>query len=109
VSGLTVTKSDRPVRNAFLFSRDHGCSCTLLADDADWSKPVWALDPAVLKGLEKAVAMIGVRARGLSLRALWIGDAPATQEHLPLKQLLRIVRANGIRNKHVYLVGKGED
>jgi hypothetical protein len=106
VSGLTVTKSGTPTRRAFHFSRGRGCACSLLADDADWSKPIWALDPAVLDGLARAVELMGNRARGLSLQALWIGDEPETEERMPLKELIRIIRANAVRNKHVYLVGK---
>jgi hypothetical protein len=102
-SGLTVTKSPK---NIFHFSREPGCSCSLLSDDADWSHPIWAMDPEVLDGLAKAVELIADRAHGLRFQALWIGEAADTQDRLPLGQLLRDIRGNAIRNKHVYLVGK---
>jgi hypothetical protein len=106
VSGLTVTKSHRSLRNAFHFSREPGCSCSLLADEADWNDPVWAMAPQVLEGLAKAVELIADRAKGVRLQAIWIGEAPATQDRVPLGELLRAIRGNAIRNKHVYLVGK---
>ena len=104
-SGLTVTKSDRPMGNAFHFGRGPGCSCSLLTDEADWSHPVWSLDPQVLEGLARAVELIVERAKGVRFQALWIGEGPDTQERVPLKELLRDIRGNAIRNKHVYLVG----
>ena len=39
VSGLRVKKVSRPVKGAFWFSRDGGCSCSLMADNADWGGP----------------------------------------------------------------------
>jgi len=60
----------------------------------------------VLEGLAKAVELISERARGLAFQALWIGDKPESEDRVPLKQLLRDIRGNTIRNKHVYLVGK---
>jgi hypothetical protein len=106
MSGLTVTKSDRPVTDAFHFARGRGCSCSLLADEVDWSKPTWALDPQVVEGLAKAVELLADRAQGLTFQAIWIGDTAETTERVPLKQLLRDIRGNTIRNKHVYKVGK---
>ena len=40
VSGLRVRKYHRPDTGAFHFSRDGGCSCSLMTDDADWKSPV---------------------------------------------------------------------
>ena len=106
VSGSMVTKSRRSKRNAFQFTREPGCSCSLLGYEADWNDPVWALDPQVLVGLAKAVELIADRTNGVRFQALWIGEAPDTQDRLPLGQLLQAIQTNAIRNKHVYLVGK---
>jgi len=105
VSGLTVTRESRTARGAFKFSREPGCSCSLLSDDADWNNPTWALEPEVLEGLAKAVEAMAERAKGLSFQAIWIGDRPATRERVQLKQWLRDIRGNAVKNKHVYLVG----
>jgi hypothetical protein len=106
ISGLTVTKTARPTRGAFRFSVGPGCSCSLLADTADSIQPTWALAPEVLEGLAKAVDAIAGRAKGLTFQALWIGDTPETSDHVRLKELLRTIRGNAVRNKHVYRVGK---
>jgi hypothetical protein len=108
LSGLTVTRTSRPVSGAFLFSREPGCSCSLLSDDADWNNPTWALEPDVLEGLAKAVEAIADQAKGLTFQAIWIGERPATRSRVQLKQLLRDIRGNAVRNKHVYVVGAAE-
>jgi len=104
-SGLTVTSSDRPSKGALQFGQDRGCSCSLLADEADWSHPVWALDPRVLEGLARAVEFIAGRAKGVRFQALWVGETAESHERISLEELLRTIRANAVRNKHVYLVG----
>jgi len=106
VSGLTVTQSHRPVENSFHFARGRGCSCSLLADEADWNHPTWILDPQTLEGLAKAVEAIADRASGLTFQAIWIGETAETEGRVRLKELLRDIRSNAIRNKHVYRVGK---
>jgi hypothetical protein len=63
------------------------------------------LDPPVLEGLAKAVELIADRAKGVRFQALWVGETPETQGPVSLKELLRAIRGNAVRNKHVYLVG----
>ena len=105
LSGRTVTKSMTHVATAFYFAREPGCSCSMLGDDADWDSSTWAFDPAVLEGLARAVKEVAARAKGLTFEALWMGYPFETQEHVPLKQLLRDIRSNAIKNKHRYVVG----
>jgi len=49
VSGLAVRKTDRPIKGALHFALDPGCSCSLLAESADWNQATWDLAPAVLE------------------------------------------------------------
>jgi hypothetical protein len=105
ISGLVVTKKNRPVKDALHFSRKPGCSCSLLSDTADWGRDTWALEPEVVEGLAAALSAIHEEAGGLSFQALWIGDKVATEECVPLKELLRDVRANKVKNRHVYRAG----
>jgi hypothetical protein len=105
-SGLTVTKVNRPAKGAYRFAREPGCSCSLLSDDADWNRPTWDLQNDVLEGLARAVEMVAERAGGLTLQALWIGDQPDTTSRVPLKALLRDIRSNSLKNKHVYRIGR---
>jgi hypothetical protein len=106
VSGLTVTKSHHPCAGSLHFSRGGGCACSLLSDNADWNNPTWDLDPQVLDGLAKAVTLLGERVSGFVFQAIWMGDEPETTDRVRLEQLLRDIRANAVRNKHVYRIGR---
>ena len=108
LSGLHVVKANRPVKGALHFSRDGGCSCSLMADNADWNKPTWSLQPQVLPGIAAALEVLATEADGFSLRATWIGDVPQTTALHKLKEVLDDVRNNRVKNRHVYLVGKAE-
>ncbi|HSP13126.1 MAG TPA: hypothetical protein VLV78_00055 [Thermoanaerobaculia bacterium] len=101
-------KANRPIKGALHFSRDGGCSCSLMADGADWTEPTWALEPEVLPGIAAALEVLAAEADGFSLRATWIGEVPETTRHHKLRQVLEDVRHNRVRNRHVYLVGKSE-
>jgi len=105
VSGLSVRKTDRPVKGALRFSLEPGCSCSLLAESADWSQATWDLAPAVLEGLAKVVELVAEEAGGLRFQALWVGDEAETEAHVAVKQLARDIRGNKVRNKHVYWIG----
>lgn len=106
VSGLRVRKQRRPVDGALHFSRDGGCSCSLMADDADWNASEWALEPSILTGLAAAIQVIYDEAGGFTLQAVWIGDEPNARERVALRDVLKDVRANRVKNKFVYVVGK---
>jgi hypothetical protein len=109
VSGLTVTKSDRPFKSTFHFSREPGCSCSLLSDEAEMDAPAWLLAPAVLEGLAAGVELLATRAGGVRLQAVWMGESVRAEERIPLKQLLRLIRGNAVGNWHAYLVGSAFD
>ena len=106
VSGLRVRKRDRPFADSLHFSRESGCSCSLLGDDADWGAATWEFVPEVLDGIAKALETLHSEAKGFTFRAIWMGDEPKTEAHVQLKDVLRDVRANKIKNKHVYKVGR---
>ena len=103
-SGLWTKKVNKPVKGAIHFSRGGGCSCSLLSEDADWDKPVWALENGVLEGLAAALELLGKEAGGFTLRAIWIGDEVETEGRLSLSQMLDEVRGNRVRNRHTYKV-----
>jgi hypothetical protein len=109
VSGLTVTKADRALAGAFRFGREPGCSCSLLADEADWNAPVWALEPTVLEGLATAVELLATRAGGVRFQALWLGESLRSEGRIQLKELLRQIRRNNVWNRHAYLVGRSHE
>lgn len=104
VSGLSVKKVRRPVKGAFSFSRDGGCSCSLLAETADWGEPVWALVPEILDGLAVALQVLGKEAGGFTFLALWMGDKAETKSEISLSEMLKEVRNNQVKNWHTYIV-----
>lgn len=104
LSGLRVEKLNKPYKGALYFSRDGGCSCSLLSDNADWNEPVWELEPEVLEPLAKALQVLGDEAGGFTFQAIWIGDSAETANESTLSEVLQEIRNNKIRNKHIYKV-----
>lgn len=105
VSGLTVTKTDRPLVGSFLFGTEPGCSCSLLADDADPDAAVWSLDRTVLDGLARALELLATRAKGVRLQAVWMGEQVRAEERIELKRMFDLIRRSAIGNRRAYLVG----
>jgi hypothetical protein len=106
VSGLKVTKLNTPEEGALWFSVDGGCSCSLMADDADWSDQTWKLESKVLSGLAAACELLDREANGFTLQAYWIGERPEARVRVALREVLADIHENRVRNKHVYVVGK---
>jgi len=65
VSGLRIAKRNQPLKGALHFSRDGGCSCSMMADNADWNAPEWALEPETLEGLASALQVLDNEAGGI--------------------------------------------
>jgi hypothetical protein len=70
VSGLRVEKLKGAHKGALGFSREGGCSCSLMSDDADWNRPVWDFEPEILEPLAKALQTLGEESGGFSLQAI---------------------------------------
>jgi hypothetical protein len=102
-SGLRVGKR----KGAFFFSREGGCSCSLLSENADWDQPVWALEGEVLEPLAAALRLLAEEADGFTLRALWVGDDAKTKSDVTLSEMLTDVRENRVKNWHTYSVSAG--
>jgi hypothetical protein len=106
VSRLWVKKRNKPTKGAFYFSKDGGCSCSLMAESADWNNPIWDLDPDILDGLTKAIKLLGEESDGFTFQALWIGDKVESKANISLQGLLTDIKTNKVKNKHIYVVGK---
>lgn len=104
LSGLRVEKQNKPYKGALWFSRDGGCSCSLMSDNADWNEPVWELEPEILEPLAKALQVLGEEAGGFTFQAIWMGDKPETSSESTLPEILKEIRNNQVKNKHVYRV-----
>jgi hypothetical protein len=87
VSGLRVAELRAPVKGALHFSRDGGCSCSMMSDDADFNAPVWNLEPAVLEGSASALRLLAEGGNGFSFQALWIGEEPESQSNVEVEDL----------------------
>jgi len=106
VSGLWVKKRNKPTKGAFYFSKDGGCSYSLMAESADWNNPIWDLAPEILDGLSKAIQLLGEESDGFTFQALWIGDKAESKAKISLQDLLTDIKTNKVKNKHIYVVGK---
>jgi hypothetical protein len=56
--------------------------------------------------LASAIELLATEAGGLAFNAYWAGETPKARARVPLRELLRDVRANQVKNGTVYLVGK---
>jgi hypothetical protein len=84
-----------------------GCACALLADNADWDAPFYALDSARCADLARTLEFLHGRSRRLRVRAVWAEGAlsahpPAGTTQASLAALLSDVRAGRIANNVVY-------
>jgi len=77
-----------------------------MTDDADWNASEWALEPSILTGLAAALQLIDEEAGGFTFQAVWIGDETHARERVALRDVLKDVRENRVKNKLVYVVGK---
>ena len=106
VSGLRVEKLKVPVKGALWFSVDGGCSCSLMAGNADWNDAIWKLNPAVLPGLAAAVDLLIKEVKSFTFQAYWAGDKPKKEIRVAGRDLLRDIRNNAIRNGERYAIGR---
>ncbi|WP_282000295.1 hypothetical protein [Geotalea uraniireducens] len=75
-----------------------------MSDNADWNEPVWELEPEILEPLAKALQVLGEEAGGFTFQAIWMGDKPETSSESTLPEILKEIRNNQVKNKHVYRV-----
>ena len=101
-SGLRVTKAGEEL----WFSETPGCSCSLLTDHADFSASTWNFRADLLDNLATAFAVLGKEASGFTFEALWAGDEIESEGKTSLRDFLKDVRSNNVRNGHRYIVGR---
>ena len=81
-----------------------GCGCPLLTACADFAADFWDLEPNVIPALEMALTAIAREANGFTLSALWAGDNIESTSNLSLAEFVADLRANRLRNAHLYRV-----
>lgn len=86
-------------------TEDGSCSCSLLADDADWNAATWALRadvvPAVVATLE---SLLSVGPSVVRISALWAGHKPEHVRDISAKNFIESVSNEGLGTKTTYVV-----
>lgn len=81
----------------------HGCE--LLADEADWDAPTWAMTD---QGTRRLAAfferLFELASRDMSVSATWEGDQPDAENAISRSELLSMVSASSLGTKTRYLV-----
>lgn len=92
-----------PLR-AFISERG-GCACSVLTDDADWNAEAWAMRPEILEPLAATIEhLIHAVPDGLTIEALWAGDAPKATVTMGAEEFASLVRTSRIGTKIRYEV-----
>ena len=89
-------------------SEEGGCACSLLADDADWDAPVWAMRPEVREPLAQTLETLasGIPS-GTVIEALWVGESAGHDQHVTPAGLAALVRADSLGTRTRYVVSGG--
>lgn len=86
-------------------TEDGSCSCSMLADDADWNARTWTFRAEVLPALESTLrVLIELGPLPLRIAALWGGEQPAVVVRLSADQFLSQLRCEGLETSTAYLV-----
>lgn len=82
-----------------------GCSCSLLADDADWNAPSWSIRPDVVGRLAATLEILARRGpAGLVVQAMWAGEAPTETVVVTPHELAEAVKAGRLGTHTQYTV-----
>lgn len=86
-----------------------GCACRLLSDQADWNKPIWALDSSSLPDCAKAISHLFINgATELWIKAFWAGEKtmPKTVDKINISRVdfHKAIMDNRVRNFAEYHV-----
>ena len=87
-----------------------GCACSLMADDADWDAPYYALRPQMAEPLARTFEFLRTHAgaAGMYVRAAWVSDAPKPlapgETTYASAELVVDIRAARIANNRAYRV-----
>ena|GEM_PF-1612635 len=86
-------------------TEDGGCSCSLLADDADWNSETWTLRAdVVLQTVATFRAFLENAPIPLRISALWAGDESANLEQVDAVTFLELVAVRGLGTRTTYAV-----
>jgi hypothetical protein len=86
-------------------TEDGSCSCSLLADDADWNDVAWSFRAEVVPSL--VAVLRTVLAEGPSvirITATWFGEKPERVEEVTARQFLALFEGEGLGTNTAYVV-----
>lgn len=95
----------RPVRAKL--TEDGSCSCSLLADDADWNATTWALRPDLVPAAVATMrALLFDCPPVLRVAALWLGDQPDETREVSALDFLQLLATEGLGTRTAYSVNR---
>ena len=114
-SGLCVRLARPPLwpwardRDAkLLISKDGGCACSMLSEDADWDAEVWAMKAGLLEQLARTLSALAEHGpKGMAVEALWQGEKPERRENVTAEELAALAR-NSRLGTHTRYVLSGD-
>jgi hypothetical protein len=94
---------ERPVLATL--TEDGGCSCSLLADDADWNAATWALRPDAVAAVVATLRILLEHGPAtLRISALWAGESVECVEAVDRDEFLARILGAGLGTRTAYLV-----
>ncbi len=81
-----------------------GCACDLLADDADWDAPTWAMHAAGRAALAATLGVLAGVAPGATVEVLWAGDAAEREVAVTPAELAGLAQASALGTRTRYVV-----
>jgi hypothetical protein len=73
-----------------------GCACDLLADDADWNAPTWAMHATGRAALAATLGALAGVAPGAVVEVLWAGDAVEREMAVTPAELVELAQASAL-------------
>jgi hypothetical protein len=107
--GMPIIKPRKPLLGAGRFKRltisDRMEGQPILADDADWDAPTWAMRAELLPNLEVTLRSLCEHIpEGFGFVAAWVGDRIDREVDVSCNQLIEIVRSSGLNGRTRYRV-----
>lgn len=89
----------------FYLSKNGGCACSLLADDAGWENEYWQMDSKILEKMANTLREFNKKIKTqFTFEAVWLGDEILKEKSLPLEDLLFHIENNKIETKTCYKI-----
>jgi hypothetical protein len=89
-------------------SKDGGCACSLLSQDADWNADTWAMKPELLDRLARTLSTLAEHGPDeMVVEALWQGEEVKREERVTAEELAALARSSRIGTHTRYVLSSG--